>query len=92
MRSRHPADLQQEWVSYLGTGRNILGRAVLFGHGRPGPVVLLKSEAIDDYCRRASDLEKRRLYDVLASRDEAKIRQLVDHLNEAGTTAGKAEH
>jgi len=47
MRSRHRAEFQQDWVSYAGTGRTIFGGAILAGHGRPGPIVLLKTEAID---------------------------------------------
>ncbi len=35
MRSNHPAEFRQDWVSYAGTGRNIFGGATLYGHGRP---------------------------------------------------------
>lgn len=91
MRSNHPAEFRQDWVRYAGTGRNIFGGATLHGHGRPGPIVLLRPEAIDDYCRVASEADKRRLYDVLASGDEAKIRGAVDHISEAGMTSEKTE-
>lgn len=91
MRSDYPAEFQQDWVSYAGTGRNIFGGATLCGHGRPGPIVLLRPEAIDDYCRAASQVEKRQLYDVFASGDEAKIRELVDQISEASMTSGRTE-
>lgn len=91
MRSNYPAEFQQDWVSYAGTGRNIYGGATLHGHGRPGPIVLLRPGAIDDYCRVASKAEKRRLYDVLAAADDAKIRELVDQISEASMTSGKTE-
>jgi hypothetical protein len=91
MRSDHPAELQQDWVSYAGTGRNIFGGATRHGHGRPGPIVLLRPEAIDDYCRDASQREKRRLYDVFASGDEARIRELVHQITEAIIASGKTE-
>lgn len=91
MRSNHPAEFRQDWVSYAGTGRNILGGATLHGHGRPGQIVLLRPEAIDDYCRAASEAEKRRLYDVFASGDDAKVRELVDQISEASMTSGKTE-
>ena len=35
MEQQYPAELEHRWVSYSGTGRNILGQAILFGHGRP---------------------------------------------------------
>lgn len=91
MRSKHPAEFRQDWVSYAGTGRNIFGGATLTGHGRPGRIVLLRTETIDDYCRGVSETEKRRLYDVFASGDETKIRELVDQISEASMTTGKTE-
>jgi len=83
MRSNHPAEYRQDWVSYAGTGRNIFGGATLRGLGRPGPIILLNPELIGDYCRSASETEKRRLYDAFASADEKKIRNLVDDIYEA---------
>ncbi len=83
MRSKHPAEFQHDWVSYAGTGRNIFGGKTLRGHGRPGPIVLLRTELIDDYCRSASETEKRRLYDVFASGDREVIQALVDQITEA---------
>ena len=82
MRSKHPAELHQEWVSYAGTGRNVFGGAILHGHGRPGPIILLKPEIVDDYCLSASDEEKRHLYDLFAGGQDAKIRELVDRIYE----------
>jgi hypothetical protein len=80
MRSNHPAEFHQDWVSYAGTGRNLFGGAILRGHGRPGPILSLKPELIDDYCRSASETEKRRLYDVFKSRDREKIQEVVDEI------------
>ena len=90
MRSNHPGEFRQDWVSYEGTGRNVLGGATVRGHGRPGPIVLLKLESIADYCKSASETEKRRLYDVFTSGDGEKIRELVDHISETIMT-GKRE-
>jgi hypothetical protein len=83
MRSSYPSDFRQDWVSYAGTGRNIFGGTTLHGHGRPGPILLLKPEVIADYCRSASETEKRRIYTVCASGDEEKIRELAEHIREA---------
>jgi len=91
MRSEHHGEFQQDWVSYAGTGRNIFGRAILFGHGRPGPILALKPEAIDGYCRAASASEKRRLYDVFSSGDKAKIQELVDRISEADMASQQTE-
>lgn len=91
MRSNYPAEFRQNWVSSEGTGRNIFGGATLVGHGRPGPIVLLKPEVIADYCRSASAMEKRRLYDVFASGDEERIRELADHISKAEMTSEKTE-
>ena len=82
MHSKHPDAFQQQWVSYAGTGRNVFGTATLHGHERPGRILLLKPEVIDDYCGQASDAEKRHLYDVFSSGESDKIQTLVDHIVE----------
>jgi hypothetical protein len=83
MRSQCPTEFRQDWVSYAGTGRNLFGGAMLQGHGRPGPIVLLKPDMIDDYCRCTSEAEKRRLYDTFASGDEPRILACVDGISKA---------
>ena len=87
MRSKHPAGFRQEWVSYAGTGRNLFGGATLHGHGRPSRIILLKPDAIDDYCGQASEAEKKRLYDVFTSGASDKIQELVDHINDTVMSA-----
>jgi hypothetical protein len=87
MRSNYPAEFRQDWVSFAGTGRNVFGGATLHGHGRPGPIVLLKPEVIADYCRSASETEMRRLYALFASGDGEKIRELAEHVSETIMTA-----
>lgn len=91
MRSNHPAEFRQDWVSYAGTGRNVFGGATLHGHGRPGPIFQLRPEWINDYCRGASNAEKRRLYEVFATGDQAKIRELVDQITEEVMAPAKTE-
>jgi len=44
---------------------------------------LLKPELIGDYCRSASETEKRRLYDVFASGERERIQKLVDEIYDA---------
>lgn len=78
VRRDRPAGFQQDWVSYAGTGRNVFGGSLVHGHGRPGPIMGLSPESIDDYCRTASEVEKRRLGEVFASGDAARIRAVVE--------------
>ncbi len=90
---KHPAEFRQDWVSYMGTGRNVFGIATLHGHGRPGPIISLSPELIADYCGSASETDKRRLYDVFASGEKDKIRELIEQIIEGTvrTGAGSAE-
>jgi len=82
VRRDRPAGLQQDWVSYAGTGRNVFGGSLVHGHGRPGPIMGLSPDLIDDYCRTASEAEKRRLLEVFASGDAARIREVVGKLRD----------
>ncbi len=83
LRRDRPAGLQQDWVSYAGTGRNFFGRSLVHGHGRPGPILRLSPDLIDDYCRTASEGEKRRLGEVFSSGDAARIREEVERIWDA---------
>lgn len=82
MRSKHPDDLRHQWVSYAGTGKNIFSMALLYGHGRPGPITLIRPELLDEHIGSLTDAEKRSLYDLLVSGDpdeiKKKIEQIVD--------------
>ena len=78
LRSDRPDGFRQDWVSYAGTGRNIFGGSLGHGHGRPGPILGLGPDLIDDYCRSASEAEKRRLLEVFASGDAVRIREVVE--------------
>ena len=80
MRSQHPDDFQQRWTSYQGTGHNGFGRAILFSHGRPGPLVTLPIENLNKYCEQTSAAEKKRLYDTFAGDNAAEIQSIVDHI------------
>ncbi len=83
MRTNQPAMLQQRWTSYAGTGRDVFGRRLSFGHGRPGEVLFLRPETINEYCEWAADSEKRRLYDILSAGDQEAIRELSAQIYEA---------
>ena len=70
---RYPSELEHRWTSYAGTGRSILGRGVLAGHGYPGPILQLRIEWLDQHVRHLDDRERRALYDLFRSRDWDKI-------------------
>jgi len=67
VRKEYPSDLANRWTSYAGTGKNIIGRPVLFGHGRPGPILRVPPEFLDRYADGLDDQAKLDLYHVLAS-------------------------
>jgi hypothetical protein len=83
MRASHPEEMRQKWVSYAGTGRNILGSAISHGHGRPGPIVFLKPEQIANHCSRLTAAEKHDLYATLSGGDEAQVKTTVERILEA---------
>ena len=73
MEQAHPGVLQHQWVSYSGTGKNILGQAILFGHGRPKHISMLDGAALDRYVDRLDDAGKLSLYHTLASGQHSEI-------------------
>jgi hypothetical protein len=82
MRTNQPNVFQQRWTSYAGTGKNIFGMKISFGHGRPGYVLWLKPEDINRYCERNGDKAKRHMYDVLSSGNQNAIRELSEQIFE----------
>ncbi len=74
LRQRHPAELKNRWTSYEGTGRNILGRPVLFGHGDPRLGMMMMTKGVfDRYVDTLDDAAKLDLYHVLVSGDREAI-------------------
>jgi hypothetical protein len=59
-------------------------------HGMPGPVLSLDPSVIGEYSRTVHEEEKRRIYDVLAEGDRAKIQNLVEHVYQ-GLASGAAD-
>ena len=75
------AKFEHRWVSYNGTGKDILGTPVLFAHGRPG-AVLQMAPNLFEYIGRLPDTEKERIYQVLTNGSQEQIRSLVDKISE----------
>ncbi len=80
MATRHPTLLRHKWTSYAGTGKNILGIPVLHGHGRPGPIVLLSPDLLDEHVHHLDEATKKALYDAFASADQDRIQKEVDRI------------
>jgi hypothetical protein len=96
LRKEHPSELAHRWTSYAGTGKNILGRPVLFGHASPGPILNVPPEFLDRYVDSLDDQAKLDLHRVLASGPpeeiERELRKVWDQAMAQGweMQAGKA--
>jgi len=81
MRDQHPQTLHHRWTSYTGTGYNIFGRQVLYGHGRPGAMLQISFDSLNAYVASLDDASKLELYHLFASdeqpRIEGEIRKIV---------------
>lgn len=68
MRLQHPTELRHRWTSYSGTGKNILGQPIRFGHGRPQVgSVIMDWTWFDSYVDTLDGAAKLDLYRVLVS-------------------------
>ncbi|MHC4545901.1 MAG: hypothetical protein ACYS9C_12975 [Planctomycetota bacterium] len=79
MKTNYPDDLSYRWVSYEGTGKNIFGTPVLYGHGRP-ELAHLPYEVFNRYLEHIDDKEKRRLYEIFSSADVQRIEDEVSRI------------
>jgi len=80
MRANYSTQLQEDWVSYMGTGKNVFGVSMSFGHERPGPIMHADSERLDTYVRSLDDAGKKSLYELFSSGDESRIRSEVEKI------------
>lgn len=69
-----------DWVSYAGTGRNLLGRPMESGHGIPGPIILVSPEMLDEYCRTHDDAELLALHDTPVRDDSAEVQEEIGRI------------
>jgi hypothetical protein len=73
VRARHPIGFEQHWISYAGTGYNLYGRKVLFGHFRPGPILTVPVDVLNEWFMAQPEAAKLRFSDLLASGDRSAI-------------------
>jgi hypothetical protein len=87
MKEKHPEKLQHRWTSYAGTGKDIFGKSLSWGHGFPGPIKYLDMRIMETYFAKISGTEKLQLYEEFASGDLEKAKLAVDTILEAPVSA-----
>jgi len=88
MRKEHPAELANRWTSYAGTGKNILGRPILFGHGDPGPILHVPAEFLDRYVEGSDSQIRLELYRVLALGSRGEVESEIRRVWDQAITQG----
>lgn len=74
MRQQHPSELVNRWTSYQGTGKNILGQSISFGHARPlVGMVIMHQSWFNTYVDTLDDAGRLALYRALASGDPGAV-------------------
>ena len=82
IQSEAPDALVHRWTSCAGTGKNIFGRAILFGHGRPGAVIRLHNGILRMWIEKNDAATVRQFYDLLVSDDQEKLKKRVMDISE----------
>jgi len=82
IQSQAPDALVHRWTSYAGTGKNVLGIPVLFGHGRPGAVLWINPDILSRWIKHNDPATIRQLYDLLVSDDQAAIKKRLMEIKE----------
>ena len=78
-----PAALAHKWTSYAGTGKNVFGIPVLFGHSSPGAIYRLDHQIQSEWIASNPPEEVKKLYDLLVTGDQPAIdKKVVDILDE----------
>jgi len=98
VEAQEPEALVHRWTSYAGTGENVFGQPILFGHGRPGAILELNHAIQREWIAKNDAATVRALYDLLVTDNEAAIEKQVaaiwdeileDAKAESGGTAEK---
>jgi len=80
IQSEDPNALVYRWMSYAGTGKNIFGQTILYGHGRPGAIIKLDHEVLRMWIQKNDDETVRQFYDLLVSDDRKEIEKQVEDM------------
>jgi hypothetical protein len=72
--------IQEKYISYNGTGKNVYGGNISFAHGNPGIALDLRMDFMNDYVKKATDSEIITLYDILLSKNRSRMDGLIDKI------------
>jgi hypothetical protein len=82
MLDKYPDKLKHRSTSYKGTGENIFGQAILYGHGRPGAILGTKI-FLEDWVQENEPEDILALYELLSSNTDEEIKkQRVEEITE----------
>lgn len=82
LAKNQPDLIEHKWVSYEGTGKNILGEPVFFGHGRPNALLFFPRAYLTLFVDQSPKDDVIELYDTLRRDNRDEIRMRVDKLYE----------
>ncbi len=82
MKNSHPEVFEHRWTSYSGRGSSLIPGTVMNGHGRPGPILFLRLEMLDEWVKVSSDHERFTLYQAFSSGNKDMCRSGIDEIIE----------
>jgi len=80
MQEKFPDELKHRWTSYAGTGRNIFGVKLLYGHGRPGPLIQISQDRLNEWFAPLPDTEKKAFSELLVNADDKTIDEKIESI------------
>jgi|APSaa5957512622_1039677.scaffolds.fasta_scaffold164396_1 hypothetical protein len=77
-----PTPPVHRWKSYCGTGKNVFGMSVRFGHGRPGAILWFDQRTQSLWIAHSTPAEIWQLHDLFLSRDQDAIEERIRGIQE----------
>jgi hypothetical protein len=82
MQQTHPEHLEHRWMSYAGTGKNLFGQSMSYGHGKSPLSQLRYARDLEAYFATLPPERKLELYRVFSTGDRTTVQASVDELVE----------
>lgn len=82
MRRTHPSQLTHRWMSYAGTGKNLFGQSMSYGHGKSPLSQFRFARDLESYFTTLSPERKLELYLIFSTGDRATVQATVDEIVE----------